>query len=344
MQLSVVPAYAAKALGLPLELMPHESVAVGDRDVRVSITHCGVCHTDIQAIDDYYDITEFPFYPGHEIAGTVSAVGRLVTDLKAGDRVGIGWQGRLCGECEWCRRGEEQLCRRIVHDATWPPYGGFSTSIVVDGRFAYPLPPNMPSEVAAPLMYAGITVYSALRSPLARQVRRLGILGVGGLGHLALQFAHALGYEEVTAISSSPDKRGQALALGADRFLLEGDKTALREAEFYFDALLATINKPVDWIPLIDTLKKNGQLILVGFPDFSLNSTDLVAHQLSVTGSFLGNCRTMREMLAFAARHNICPAIELMPMSQVNEALQKVRENKPRCRIVLFNESTAPDN
>ena len=148
MSASRVLGYAAKAVGQPLEPFEYAPPDLGENDVRVSVTHCGVCHTDIHAIDNYYGITDFPFVPGHEIVGYVSAVGPAVSGLTGGDRVGIGWHGRSCMQCEWCLKGEEQLCMDIVPSGTWVPYGGFSSSVVVDSRFAYPLPPAMPSQVA----------------------------------------------------------------------------------------------------------------------------------------------------------------------------------------------------
>jgi uncharacterized zinc-type alcohol dehydrogenase-like protein len=334
--------YAARGVGKPLEAFTFESPKLGEHDVRVSVTHCGLCHTDIHAIDNYYGITTYPFVPGHEIVGYVSDVGGAVTDLKKGDRVGIGWQGRSCMKCEWCLQGEEQLCTDIVAAGTWVPFGGFSSSVLVDSRFAYPLPDAMPSEVAAVLMCAGVAVYSPLKKHTKRPGQKIGVIGVGGLGHLALQFAHALDYE-VTAISSSSKKKQQALAFGADHFIASDDQTSLQQAEFGFDLLLCTASGRINWEPLLNTLKKNGTLVVVGFPDVSFNSTDLVAHQLSITGSFLGNRATMREMLSFAQEHRIMPKVEVMPMSEVNEAIRKVKDNKARYRIVLFND-TADSN
>jgi uncharacterized zinc-type alcohol dehydrogenase-like protein len=316
---------------------------LGEYDIRVSVTHCGVCYTDIQGIDDYYGITDYPFVPGHEIVGYVSAVGSAAAVLKVGDRVGIGWQGRSCMQCEWCLQGQEQLCLDIVRSGTWVPYGGFSTSVVVDSRFAYPIPEAMPSEVAAVLLCAGITVYSALRTYDAQSLQKIGIIGVGGLGHLAIQFARALGYE-VTAISSSPEKKEQALAFGAHHFIFSEDQVSLRQVEFGFDLLLCTAHGKIKWEPLLEILKKNGKLVLVGFPGVELNSTDLVAHQLSITGSFIGNRAAMREMLLFAQAHGIAPCIELMPMSQVNQAIQRVKENKARYRIVLVNDTVGAES
>lgn len=332
--------YAAKGVGCELEPIEYPPPQLGEHDLRVSVSHCGVCHTDIHAVDNYYGITTYPFVPGHEIVGFVSAAGQAVSGLKEGDRVGIGWQGRSCMRCEWCLRGEEQLCMDIVPSGVWDPHGGFSTSVVADGRFAYPLPADMPSQIAAVLMCAGVTVYSPLRKCVAERSQKIAIVGVGGLGHLAIQFAHALGYD-VTAISSSPGKKDEALAFGADHFIDSHDQDNLRQVEFGFDVLICTASGGVNWEALLMVLKKKGRFVLVGFPDVALNSTDLVAHELSITGSFLGNRATMREMLEFAQKHRIAPEVELMPMSRVNEAFQRLKENKARYRIVLVNETTA---
>ncbi|MCG9479889.1 MAG: NAD(P)-dependent alcohol dehydrogenase [Actinomycetia bacterium] len=334
---STIQGYAAKSVGQSLEPFTFESAELGENDVRVSISHCGVCHTDIHAIDDYYGITTFPFVPGHEIVGYISSVGEAVSGMKVGDRVAIGWQGRSCGKCEWCLKGEEQFCMDIVQSGTWVPYGGFSSSVVVDYRFAYKIPDAMPSEVAAVLTCAGITVYNPLQLYATRPAQKIGIISVGGLGHLAIQFAHALEYE-VTAISSSPEKEKQALAFGADHFIVSDDQASLNQLEFIFDLLLCTASGKINWEALLNTLKKKGKFILVGFQDLELNSTDLVAHQLSITGSFIGSRTTMQEMFLFAQAHGIKPAIEMMPMSKVNEALQRVKENKARYRIVLVND------
>ena len=327
------------AVGQPLKPFTYDPPELGVRDVRVSVSHCGICHTDIQAIDEFYDINyKYPFVPGHEIVGYVSEVGSEVSSLKVGDRVGIGWQGRSCMQCEYCLKGEEQLCLDIVDSATWYPYGGFSTSVVVDNRFAYPLPEAMLSEVAAVLMCAGITVYAPLSAYSGQPSQKLAIMGVGGLGHLAIQFAHALGYE-VTVFSSSPDKQEQALAWGADAFIVSSDRDGFRKHIFYFDLVLCTAMGQIDWNILLNIPKKVGRIILVSFPDMTMNPTDLVAHNLSITGSFLGNRATMREMLAFAQANHITPMVETMPMTQVNEAMQRVKENKARYRIVLVNEA-----
>jgi len=335
---SNVSGYAAKEVGQPLEPFTYELPGLGEHDVRVSITHCGVCYTDIQGIDDHYNISTYPFVPGHEIVGTVSAVGGAGSGLKLGDRVGIGWQGRSCMQCKWCLQGEEQLCIDIDNCGTWKPYGGFSTSVVVDGRFAYPLPAGMPSEAAAVLMCAGISVYSPLRTYADGGSQKVGVIGVGGLGHLAIQFAHAFGCE-VTAISNSPGKKEQALKFGADHFIAE-DQASLRQVRYSFDLLLYTSHRTGDWTPLVNSLNKNGRLVVIGFPDdpMTFDPLELIATQMSITGSFLGSRVAMKEMLSFAQAQGISPALELMPMSQANDAIRKIRMNQARYRIVLVND------
>ena len=338
MDQSKIFGYAALSLGQSLEPFAYDPPALGENDVRVAVTHCGVCHTDIQAIDDYYGITTFPGVPGHEIVGNISEMGPAVMGFQIGDRVGIGWQGRSCGTCEWCLKGQTQLCMAIEDTTVMVPYGGFSTSVIADHRFTYPIPPAMPSETAAVLMCAGLTVYSAFKAHIPSPGLKVGILGIGGLGHLAIQFAHALGCE-VTAISSSPDKQEQAFGFGADHFIYSNDRTKFGGANrFTFDQVYCTANHVENLSPILAKVKKRGRFILLGFPDLEFNSTDLVAHELSITGSLIGNPPTMREMLKFAEEHQITPLIELMPMSQVNQALQRVKDNKARYRIVLIND------
>jgi uncharacterized zinc-type alcohol dehydrogenase-like protein len=333
----LIMGYSAMRAGGMLELYSYSPPELQDNDVRVSVTHCGVCHTDIQAIDNYYELIDYPFMPGHEIVGYISQVGRTVSDLRVGERVGIGWQGRSCGKCEWCQNGEVQLCMEIADSGVWNPFGGFSTSVVVDQHFAYRLPEDMPSEVAAVMMCAGISVYSPLRRWSDERSKKLAILGLGGVGHIAVQFAHALNYE-VTVISSSAGKREQALAFGADQFILLSDRDGLRPYDFTFDILFITAPGKLPWDTLLWLLKKRGKVILVSFPEISMHPLDLVARDLQIHGTFLGNCATMREMLVFAQDHHINPMVELMPMSQINTALQKVRANEARYRIVLVND------
>jgi len=342
---SSVIGYMARAAGQALERVTYPEPALKEEEVRVAVTHCGVCHTDLHGVDGDFGVFAFPLVPGHEIVGRVTQVGAGISGLKVGDRVGIGWQGRRCGECEWCRAGEEHLCLHIADCGTWTPYGGFASSVVVDHRFAYQLPADMAPETAAVLMCAGIAVYPPLRK-YVRPAARVGIVGIGGLGHLGIQFAKALGCE-VTALSSSPGKEQEARAFGADHFLLTTDQGDMEEHEFGFDLLLCTAQAGNDWRNLVMVLTKNGRLVLPAFTPIELPlvggsgsgpMVDFVVHQLSITGSFLGSRDDMREMLAFAHQHGITPKIELMPMAQVNEAVLRVRQNRARYRVVLVNE------
>ena len=347
MSRSTVLGYAAQAPGSRLEPVTYEAPDLKEGEIRVAVSHCGVCHTDIHGIEGDFGVFAFPLMPGHEIVGPVTEVGGAVSGLQVGDRVGIGWQGRCCGECEWCRAGEEHLCQQIADCGTWTPYGGFATSVVVDGRFAYLLPTAMAPEVAAVLMCAGVAVYPPLREYTTGPGTRVGIVGIGGLGHLGIQFAKALGCE-VTALSSSPGKEAEARAFGAEHFLLSTDPAAMESVEYGFDLLLCTSHAGNDWPTLLMALRKKGRLVLPAFSPVELPlaagdsasgpAVDLVAHQLSITGSFLGSRADMREMLAFAQGHGITPRIELMPMSQVNEAMLRVRRNQARYRVVLVNE------
>jgi uncharacterized zinc-type alcohol dehydrogenase-like protein len=223
-----------------------------------------------------------------------------------------------------------------VSGGTWVPYGGFSSSVIADSRFAYSFPKDMLPEVAAVLLCAGVTVYSPLRKYIGNTDMSIGVVGVGGLGHLAIQFARVMGHK-VTAISSSPNKTKEALAFGADHFISLDDREALQKLEFGLDLLVCTASGGVKWEDMLMILKKKGTLILLGFPSVNLHPRDLVSHEISITGSFLGSPAVMKEMLEFAHEHKIKPVIELIPMSKVNEAIERVRKNKAHYRIVLTN-------
>lgn len=332
----MVKGYAALAAGQPLEPITYEAPNLGYHDIRVDVTHCGLCYSDIHAIDDLYKITTYPFVPGHEIVGSVSEVGRAVSGLRLGERVGIGWQGRSCGTCEWCRRGEEQLCKAVAKNGVWIPYGGFATSVTVDSRFAYSLPDMMPAEDASVLLCSGITVYCALSRNRTSDVQRIGIIGIGGLGHLAIQFAHAMGYH-VTVLSTSESKKTEAMSLGADQFIWTKEEKAFSKLTETFDLLFCTAHGDIQWGKLFASMKIRGKIIMMGFANVAFNPTDLIVHELTIQGSFVGNRTMMREMLDFAQKHHIKPLVEILPMSQINEAIERIRKNKVRYRIVLVN-------
>ena len=329
---------AFAALNPKALLVPHqyEPAPLGPFDVEIAISHCGICHSDIHLIDDDWAMSKYPLVPGHEIVGTVWAAGPEVAALTIGERVGVGWQAGSCFACEWCERGEEQCCSRQVATCV-ERQGGFAESIRLDSRFVYPIPEDLASPDAAPLLCGGITVYS----PLAAYVRpafRVGIIGLGGLGHMAVQFARAFGCE-VTAFSTSPDKSADATRLGAHHFVVSTDAAEMERAADSLDFLLSCVSAPLDWPAWLKILRPRGTLCLVGASTGTLDvmPVALVIPQKSIVGSVIGSRAGTREMLQFAARHGITARTEVVPMAQVNAAIDKVRQNRARYRMVLAN-------
>lgn len=313
----------------PGELQPNE--------IEVRISHCGVCHSDVHLIDNDWGLSKYPFIPGHEIVGTVSAVGSNVLDRKVGERVGIGWQADSCGICEWCRQGEEQLCAQAQPTCVGRN-GGYADSVRVNSRFAVPVPEALESENAAPLLCGGITVYSPLRNHGVQPSSRVGIVGIGGLGHLGLQFAKAFG-AEVTALSTSKDKEDEALEMGADHFVNTRDTAELKKVAGSFDFVLSTVSADQDWQALINSLRPKGTLCVVGVPPspISLQAFPLISGQRAVAGSPIGSPRDLHEMLDVAARHGVKAITERFAMAKANEAIAKVKKSKVRYRAVLAN-------
>jgi uncharacterized zinc-type alcohol dehydrogenase-like protein len=310
---------------------------LGPKDVEIAIQHCGICHSDIHLMDNDWGFSTYPLVPGHEIVGTVTATGAGVTEFAVGVRVGIGWQRGSCLKCEYCLRGEEQLCS--ANQATCVGYyGGFADSIRLDSRFVFPIPESLASEEAAPLLCGGITVYSPLRFYGVQPPMRLGVIGIGGLGHLGIQFARAFGCE-VTAFSSTPGKEGEAKDLGAHEFIWTGDRTALKRAGNSLDFIISTVSADIDWARYLNILRPNGKLCIVGVPPgpVTFPATPLLVGRKTVCGSVIGGRGRMREMLEFAARHDIGARVEVVPMGEVNRAVQKVRDNRARYRMVLRN-------
>lgn len=330
-----VSCYAAMAEKTSLEPFQYDAPELGDFDVRVDISHCGVCYSDVHMIDNDVGIATYPFVPGHEIIGTVSEIGSKVILLSEGDRVGIGAQARSCGLCEWCLRGEENACAEFPTTFTWSPYGGFADSIAVNSKFAVPIPDSADSEHAASLLCGGITVYEPLRL-FAKPSMTVGVLGVGGLGHLGLQFASAFGCE-VTAFSSGEKKRKDAKAFGAHNYVVLSDADAMTKAARSFDLLLMTAHADLDWPTVMSLLRPFGKLVILGVPSQPITVVPLqiIFGQLWVGGTTIGSPTTIREMLTFSVRHDVRPQIETMPMANVNDAISKLKANEARYRMVL---------
>ena len=310
---------------------------LGPHDVEIAITHCGICHSDLHLISNDWGVSQYPFIPGHEIIGTVAAVGEAVRSLVVGQRVGLGWQSNSCGECEWCSRGMENLCPAsegtCVHRN-----GGYADSVRANNRFVFAIPDTLKSEFAAPLLCGGITVYNPLRAHGVNPTSRVGIVGIGGLGHIAIQFARVFG-AQVTAFSTSANKEEEARAFGAHHFVNSRESKALKEVAGTMDLVLTTINADQDWGIYIQALRPTGTLCFVGVPPspVSVHAFPLISGLKTITGSNTGSPWQLKEMLDVAARHGVKAQVELFPMTKANEAIDKVKKNKVRYRAVLAN-------
>jgi uncharacterized zinc-type alcohol dehydrogenase-like protein len=327
-------AFAAHERKGPLVPFVYEPSPLGPHDVEVRVTHCGICHSDVHLVDGDWGAGTYPMVPGHEIVGTVAALGPEVRHLQVGQRVGVGWQRGACLSCELCDAGHENLCARS-EDTCVDNYGGFADRIRVDGRFAFPLPDAVVSENAAPLLCGGVTVYAPLRR-WVRPPMRVGVVGIGGLGHLAVQFARAMGCD-VTAISSTPDKEPEARSFGAHRFVATGEAGALRPVASTLDFVLSTVFVPQDWVGLLRALRPDGVLCFVGAPaePLKLHVGALLGGQKTLTTSAIGGRPAIREMLDFAARHEIAAKTLVRPLAKADAALDEVRQGRARYRIVL---------
>jgi len=321
------------------ELLPYhyDPGTLGPQEVEIAISHCGICHSDIHLISNDWGISHYPFIPGHEIVGTIAAVGQGVRTLTVGKRVGLGWQSNSCGECEWCIRGMENLCP-AAEGTCVHRNGGYAERVRANARFVFPIPDSLGSEHAAPLLCGGITVYNPLRSHGVNPSSRVGVIGIGGLGHMAIQFARVFG-AEVTAFSTSASKEEEARALGAHHFVNSRESKALKEVAGTFDFIVTTINADQDWSIYIQALRPTGTLCFVGVPPspVSVHAFPLISGLRSISGSPTGSPSMIREMLDVAARHGVKAQTESFPMAKANEAIEKVKKNKVRYRAVLAN-------
>jgi uncharacterized zinc-type alcohol dehydrogenase-like protein len=334
--MAVIKAQAALAKGAALEDFSYQPDELGPNDIEIEISHCGLCHSDIHLIDDSWSRSKYPQVPGHEIVGTVGALGSAVEHLELGQRVGVGWQRSACLECDLCLGGEENLCPR--QQATcMGHHGGLADRIRIDGRFAFALPPELDSAAAAPLLCGGVTVYAPMRRYGIGATSSVAVIGIGGLGHMAIRMLRALG-AEVTAFSTSPDKKPEALAMGAHDFASSTDARDIRKHFGRFDLILSTVAARLDWTTYLQTLKANGTLCLLGIPPgmiMQFPPSLLITGQRSITGSDIGGRAVIREMLRFVTRHGVVPQIQRMPMVEANAAVTRLRQNQVRYRLVL---------
>jgi D-arabinose 1-dehydrogenase-like Zn-dependent alcohol dehydrogenase len=331
-----IKAYAIKKRGGKAEPFYYEK-AIGKNDVLVRITYCSITRGDIQIIDNDWGDTKFPVVPGHEIIGIVEDAGPGVTSLKSGDRVGIGYQLAACFECEFCKDGNEQFCpsQKVV---AVDYYGGLAEHIVVDERFAFKLPEGLDAMGAVPLMSSGLTVYSAIVRANLRENSTAAVLGIGGLGELAIQFLHKMGHK-VVAFSHSPDKRQTIERLGgeyADNANLRGSTVHHRKLDF----ILSTLNVDFDLETYLKMLKPQGKFCFVAQPLNKLPLSFGLLYdyaQRTIYGNYTGSRKDMTEMLDFSVKHNIEVLAEVLPFSKINEAIEMVRSGKVHTKIVLEN-------
>ncbi len=335
--------YAAQQAGAALGSFTFERREVGPKDVLVRITYCGVCHSDIHQARDEWGGSIFPMVPGHEIVGTVEQVGAEVKKFKAGDSVGVGCFVDSCRTCSSCMKGLEQYCEtgmtftyNGMDKDSQPTYGGYSNQIVVDQDYALTIPKGLALEGVAPLLCAGITTYSPLRQWGVGKGHSLAVVGLGGLGHMAVKIGRALG-AEVTVLSRSDSKRDDAKRLGANDYAATSQEGTFTRLARTFDFVIDTISAPHDLNTHLELLKTDGTYILVGASPESLSVSgfSLILRRRRLVGSLIGGIRETQEMLDFCGEHGLTSDVEVIPISQINEAYERVLKGDVRFRFVI---------
>lgn len=333
----MIKAYAVMEAGGKLEPFEYDPGPLSDHDVEIDVDYCGICHSDLSMINNEWGVTQYPFVPGHEVAGRISAVGKHVSKFNVGDRVGLGWHSAYCNECQTCMEGDHNLCE-TAEETIVGRHGGFAEKVRAQAASVVALPDNLKSESAGPLFCGGITVYNPLVQYDIKPTAKVAVIGIGGLGHMALKFLNAWGCE-VTAFTSSESKVAQALELGAHKTLSSTDPDALKQAAYSFDLIISTVNVGLNWNAYIRTLKTKGRLHFVGalLEPVKLNIISLMDAQRSISASPVGSPAVIAQMLDFADRHNISAEVEEFDMKNVNEAVDRLEHGSPRFRVVLKN-------
>jgi uncharacterized zinc-type alcohol dehydrogenase-like protein len=335
--------YAAATADAPLAPYAFERRDICELDVAIDVKFCGICHTDIHMTHGEFPNSIFPMVPGHEIAGVVSAVGGGVTKFKKGDKVGVGCMVDSCRTCAQCQQGLEQYCAvtplwtynsRDKEGA--PTYGGYSNNLVVDENYVLHMPTNLALGASAPLLCAGITLYSPLRHWKAGAGKRVAIVGLGGLGHMGVKIAHAMG-AEVTVLSHSPRKEADAKRLGADHFYSTADPDTFTKLRDRFNLIINTVSAELDWNQYTKLLAVDGSFVVVGVPSkpVPIEASTLRNGRRSIAGSAIGGIRETQEMLDFCAKHQIASDVEVIPIEKVNEAFERILKSDVRYRFVI---------
>jgi alcohol dehydrogenase (NADP+) len=341
--MSATKGYAALRVKEALGPFTFERRELRDHDVAIEIKYCGICHSDIHQARDEWGGAIFPMVPGHEITGVVTAAGRGASKYRVGDKVGVGVLVDSCRTCVECKNGLEPYCTvqgvftynsRDKEGA--PTYGGYSDKIVVDENYVYRIPENLPLDAAAPLLCAGITVYSPLRHWEAGPGKRVAIVGLGGLGHMGVKFSHALG-AETTVLSQSLKKQADGKRLGADQFYATADPETFVKLKGYFDLIINTVSSEMDWNQYLQLLRMDGSMVVVGIPEkqVPIGASGLIKGRRSLAGSMVGGIAETQGMLDFCGEHNIVADIEVVPVQRVNEAFERVLKSDVRYRFVI---------
>jgi uncharacterized zinc-type alcohol dehydrogenase-like protein len=336
--MSTFHAYAASSAKGHLKPFSFDPGELGPEEVEIKVTHCGICHSDLSMLDNDWGMSNYPFVPGHEVTGTVAALGTEAKGLEIGQRVGLGWWAHSCLSCHECLSGDHHLCP-TVQGTIFGRHGGFADRVRAQWTWVRPIPEALDLAKAGPLLCGGVTVFAPFLIHNVRSTARVGIIGIGGLGHMALQFANKWGCE-VHAFTTSDSKEAEAKKLGAHFVHNTKQDGALKKIGRSLDLIISTINAPQDIGGLLDTLKPKGQLHNVGavLKPLEVPAFSLILGQKSVSGSPAGSPTALDDMLQFSARHSIAPITETFPMSKVNDALDRLRSGKARYRVVLVND------
>jgi len=342
--MSTINAYAAQDAVSPITPFSIHRRDVGPHDVQIEILYCGVCHSDLHQVRNEWGNSIFPMVPGHEIVGRVIKTGQHVKNFKNGDLAGVGCFVDSCRTCPSCLAGEEQYCENGMtgtynayeRDGKTPTYGGYSTQIVVDENYVLHISDKLPLEGVAPLLCAGITTYSPLKHVGVKKGDKVAVLGLGGLGHMAVKFAVAFG-AEVTMLSHSKSKEADAKKLGAHHFALTSDPETIKGLQNKFDFILNTVSAPHDYNIYLNLLNTNGTMIVVGAPPApaEIPAFNLIMKRRSIIGSLIGGIKETQEMLDFCAEHNIVSDVEVIPVQQINEAYERLLKGDVRYRFVI---------
>jgi len=342
--MTLAKAYAATSATAPLGPYQFERRAVGPHDVQIEIAYCGICHSDLHQVRNEWGNSAYPMVPGHEIVGKVTAIGAHVKGFKVGDLAGVGCLVDSCRTCPSCQRQLEQFCEKgaafsynsTEMDRKTITQGGYSSSIVTDEAFTLKISPKLDLAAAAPLLCAGITTYSPLRHWKTKAGDKVGVVGLGGLGHMAVKIAAAMG-AEVTMLSTSKSKEADARKLGAHHFGLTSDDATFKKLAGHFDLIIDTISAPHDYNKYLGLLRVEGSMVLLGVPPepTPVSAFPLIMGRRSLSGSLIGGIAETQEMLDFCAEHSIVSDIELIPVQQVNEAYERMLKNDVRYRFVL---------